>query len=217
MRVQEALCIRCLVFSLSGPCELLFFLCFIASWTWEVVSVMLYPYMFCVALSIDRVVLCVACLTVFVNCLVKQFAICLGVFVILLLNVMELLSVVGGALLDRPYNLPTNVCVVPPSERLDAPSIKFCLCFCMSEVISSFRSLTAGSEVFALLMLFICVILHTMSSGKNLQLFWIFPFAILCLSAISMMFVKNLLAVCMLGWAKADSVASVNCVQSHFL
>ena len=68
-------------------------------------SVMLYPCMCCVALSMDRFVLCVACLTVFVNSLVKQFAICLGVFVILLLNVMELLSVVGGALLDRPYNM----------------------------------------------------------------------------------------------------------------
>ena len=31
----------------------------------------------------------------------------------------------------------------------------FCLCFCMSEVISSFRSLRAGSQVFALLMLFL--------------------------------------------------------------
>ena len=40
----------------------------------------------------------------------------------------------------------------------------------MSEVISSFRSLRAGSQVFALLMLFLCVILHTMSSGKSLQL-----------------------------------------------
>ena len=59
------------------------------------VSVMLYPCMFCVALSMDLFVLCVACLTVFVNCLVKQLAICLGVFVIFLLNVMELLSVVG--------------------------------------------------------------------------------------------------------------------------
>ena len=29
-----------------------------------------------------------------------------------------------------------------------------CLCFCMSEVISSFRSLRAGSHVVALLMLF---------------------------------------------------------------
>ena len=42
---------------------------------------------------------CFVC-CVFVNDLVKQFAICLGVFVILLLNVIELLSVVGGALLD---------------------------------------------------------------------------------------------------------------------
>ena len=42
-------------------------------------SVMLYPYMFCVSLSMDLFVLCVACLTVFVNCLMKQFAICLGV------------------------------------------------------------------------------------------------------------------------------------------
>ena len=60
------------------------------------VSVILYPCMFCVALSMDLFVLCVACFTVFVNCLVKQFAICSGVFVILLLNVMELLCVVGG-------------------------------------------------------------------------------------------------------------------------
>ena len=74
----------------------------------------------------------------------------------------------------------------------------FCLCFCMSDVISSFRSLRTGSQVFALLMLFLCVILHTMSSGKNLQLLYIFPFDILGLSAISMMFVKIMLAVCIL-------------------
>ena len=40
----------------------------------------------------------------------------------------------------------------------------------MSEVISSFVSLRAGSQVCALLMLFLCVILHTMWSGKSLQL-----------------------------------------------
>ena len=54
----------------------------------------------------------------------------------------------------------------------------------MSEVISSFRSLRAGSQVFALLMLFLCVIVHTMSSGKSLQLLCILPFGMLCLSAI---------------------------------
>ena len=68
----------------------------------------------------------------------------------------------------------------------------------MSEVISLFRSLRAGSQVFALPMLFLCVILHTMSSGKSLQLLCILPFGMLCLSAIRMMFVKILFAVCML-------------------
>ena len=46
-------------------------------------------------------VLCVACLTVFVNCLVKQFAMCVGVVAILLLNVMDV------------FSLPKSVCVVP--------------------------------------------------------------------------------------------------------
>ena len=36
------------------------------------VSVMLYPCMYCVALLMDLFVLCVACLTVLVNCLVKH-------------------------------------------------------------------------------------------------------------------------------------------------
>ena len=87
------------------------------------VSVMLYPCMFCVALSMDLFVLCVACLTVFV----KQFAICLTVFVILLLNVMELLCVVGSALFNLIYHVWSSkeceCCACGPSERLDAPSI----------------------------------------------------------------------------------------------
>ena len=72
------------------------------------------------------------------------------------------------------------------------------MCVCVSEVISSFRSLTAGSQVFALLMLFLCVILHIMWSGKSLQLLCILPFDILCLPANKIMFVKIILAVCML-------------------
>ena len=52
--------------------------------------------------------------------------------------------------------------------------------------------------MFAILMLFLCVILHTMSSGKSLQLLCILPFGMLCLSAISMMFVKIMLTVCIL-------------------
>ena len=68
----------------------------------------------------------------------------------------------------------------------------------MSEVISSFKNFRAGSQVFALLMLFLCVILHTMCPRKSLQLLCILPFGMFCLSAISMMFVKVMLAVCML-------------------
>ena len=86
----------------------------------------------------------------------------------------------------------------------------------MSEVISLFKSLRAGSQVFALRMLSLCVILHTMWSGKSLQLLCILPFGMLCLSAISMMLVKIMSAVCMLV-GMADSVSSVNCVQSGFL
>ena len=71
-----------------------------------------------------------------------------------------------------------------------------CLCFCMSQVISSFNSLRAGSQVFALLMLFLCVILHTMWSGRNLHLLCILPFGMLCLSATSMVSANIMLAVC---------------------
>ena len=93
--------------------------------------------------------------------------------------------------------------------------------FCMSEVISSFKCLRAESHVFALLMLFLCVILPTTWSGNSLQLLCILPFGMFCLSAISMMFVKIMLAVCMLVsmvvCAKTYSMSSVNCVQSAFL
>ena len=75
-------------------------------------SVMLYPCMLCVALLMCLFVLCVARLTVSVNCLVKQFAMRLGVVAILLLNAMEVSSVCGGALPDRPCMVFQRVCVL---------------------------------------------------------------------------------------------------------
>ena len=71
------------------------------------------------------------------------------------------------------------------------------LVFFLSEVISSLKNLRAGSEVFSL-MLFLSVILHTMRSGKSMQLLCTLPFGMLCLSAISMMFISIMLVVCML-------------------
>ena len=69
------MCLRCLMLTLSGPVELLFLLCFIAAWTCVVVSVMLVVCSLSVFLSMCLFVLC---LTVLVNCLLTEFAICVG-------------------------------------------------------------------------------------------------------------------------------------------
>ena len=63
--------------------------------------------MLCVALLMCLFVLCVACLTVFVNCL-KQFAMCVGVVAILLLNVMDVFSVCGILVHIHPYH-PSDI------------------------------------------------------------------------------------------------------------
>ena len=72
------MCFRCLMFSLSEPYELLFLLYFTASRTscgeCDVISL----YFICC--SVNGSVCLVCC--VLVNCLVKQFAICLGVWLL---------------------------------------------------------------------------------------------------------------------------------------
>ena len=57
------------------------------------------------------VCVCLVC-CVFVNCLLKQLAICFGVVDILLLNVMSVFSVGRGALLDRPCMVFQRMCVL---------------------------------------------------------------------------------------------------------
>ena len=42
---KRAMCFRWLIFNLSGPCELLFLLCFIASWTLKVVFLYVESYL----------------------------------------------------------------------------------------------------------------------------------------------------------------------------
>ena len=133
--------------------------------------------MFCVTLSMDQSSVWLVCC---MSDSVCEFAICLGVVVILLLNVMALFSVVKGALLDRPCMVFQRVCVCcacDPSVRLDAPSICFVCVFVCWKLSHNLR---AGSHVFALFMLFLCVILHTMWLGKSLQLLCILPFGMLC-------------------------------------
>ena len=102
---------------------------------------MLYPCMLCVALLMCLFLLCVACLTVFVNCLVSQFAMCSGVVAILLLNGMDVFSVCGGALLDRPCMVflcvwsSKELCFAcDPSVRLDALSLSFVCVFVCGDI-----------------------------------------------------------------------------------
>ena len=69
--------------------------------------------------------------------------------------------------------------------------------FCLSDVITSFKSLRAGSQVFALRMLFFCVNLHTMWSGKSLQLLCNLPLYVVLVCHQYDVCKKNMLAVCM--------------------
>ena len=57
--------------SLTGPCTLFYCILDLSCGECDVIL-----YVLCVALLMDLFGLCVGCLTVFVNCLVKQFATC---------------------------------------------------------------------------------------------------------------------------------------------
>ena len=58
-------------------------------------------------------------------------------------------------------------CACDPGVHLSVPCIGFVYVFGCPKLSPHLR---AGSQVFALLMLFLCAILHTMWSGKSLQL-----------------------------------------------
>ena len=100
--------------------------------------------------------------------------------------------------IDRVWSSTESACCAcDPSVHLSVPSICF-VCVVICRKLSPHLRFEAGSQVFALLILFLWVILHTMWSGKSLQLLCTLPFGMFCLSAISMMLVKIMLAVCML-------------------
>ena len=97
------------------------------------VSVMLFPCIVCVALLVYPFVLCVACLTLFVNCLVKQLEMCLGVVAILFLNVMDVLVWVEVLCwIDRVWSSKECACCAcNPSVHRSVPSIGFvCIFVC---------------------------------------------------------------------------------------
>ena len=67
-----------------------------------------------------------------------------------------------------------SVCIVWWGGGFVSVSVSVC------RGLSHFLSLRAESQVFALFMLFFCAILHTMWSGKSMQLLCILPFGIFC-------------------------------------
>ena len=82
------------------------------------------------------------------NCLMKQFELCLGVVVILLWNI------------DRVWSSKECACCVcDPSVNLCVPSIGFVYVFVCRKLSPHLRD---GVQVFALLMLFLCVIVYIM-------------------------------------------------------
>ena len=66
--------------------------------------------------------------------------------------------------------------------------------------------------MFALLILFHCVIVHTMWSSKSLQLLCILPFSMLCLSAISIMFVRIYIGSVYVGGYSGLSKSGKRCL-----
>ena len=96
-------------------------------------GVLLCLCIFCVALLMYLFYLFVACLIVFVICLAKQFALCLGVVAVLLLNVMDVFSVGGGDVLcwiDRVWSSTECVCCpCDPSVHLSVSYICFVCVF----------------------------------------------------------------------------------------
>ena len=102
------------MFSLSGPCELVFlpFYCLLDLSCGECDVISLY-FMCCSANGSVCLVCCVldSVCELFGEA-IRKMMICLGVVIILLLNVMEVFSVCGGVLLDIPCMVCQKMCVL---------------------------------------------------------------------------------------------------------
>ena len=126
------------MFNLTGHVVVIFtlFYCLLDLGCGECYVISLYFGCWSVSVSVSLV------WCVFVNCLVKQFAICFCVVTILLLNVLDVFSV--GAPLDIPCTWSSKewACGArDPSVHLSVLSI----CFVYVFVCRTFRSLRAGS------------------------------------------------------------------------
>ena len=129
-------CLRCLILRLSGPVELLFRACFIASDTLASVMHMGVLDMFLIFLCSFRFVLLVLCKTVLVNCLLKASVFCLLVMAVRCPKVMVVLLWCFCFLLVRPAMVFQSLWVLylwsHPSVMCSFHISSLCLCIVVS-------------------------------------------------------------------------------------
>ena len=102
MRPRGPMCFRRLMFNLSGPC---YFDLLALGVVVSVCYILVFYMLLCWCI-------CLPCVLRVCQYLLKQFAICIGVVYILLLNVMVVFSVGGGALLDSTCMVFQRMCVL---------------------------------------------------------------------------------------------------------
>ena len=102
--VIYVICLKCLMLTLSCPVEFVFF-CFVLLPLGLVLSVIMVVYSLCVFLYICLFVLCVFCFTVLMNCLLKEFAICMSEVTVLSLSAIVLFLGCIVFLLANPYSV----------------------------------------------------------------------------------------------------------------
>ena len=187
---------RCLILIWSGPVELLFLDCFIALPVCSGVITIGVEGSFSVCLSIDLLLRWVLCWITLVNCLLNMFAFCWLVTAILLLKVIVVFGFVFGFLFDRSANVFQSLCEFVLWSQLSSRCCcqRSILCCSIALSISVLRAGSDGSVGFCCLVVFLRVILSLMCCGKSLCLEWSFPLGMWCLSALSMMLVRILLA-----------------------
>ena len=86
----------------------------------------------------------------------------------------------------------------------------FYLCFWINVSMFLLRSCSWGSLWFCSLILFLFSIVFLMCCGRSLWFLWIFPFGMLCLSAVNINLVNMLFAVCVFVGGCMSSSACVN-------
>ena len=173
-------CLKCLIFVLSGPVELLFSACFIPSEVCSIVICMGVDFSLLVNLSMILYLRCVVCFTWFVHCLLKCSAFCFSVVAVLLSKVIAMLGVCGGFLCARPFKVFQSVWEFVLWSQLFVRCCfqSACLWFCISLSMFAFCCVRSGSLGFCCLVVLRCFIIFLMCSGSSFCVWCIFPFGI---------------------------------------